>query len=216
MPLQEPIRWQNLITTLNEYMKYHDFLITLIPITADIFVFLYPFLLIILYIIWLIKNSDYYKECSLRIFWSAIFSSAFNVFLQIFFSKSRPLAVRSWIEEETFLHQFLPSSSFPSDHAAMSMGLAVWILIRWIEKKDKKITRLWIIFLWFSLIMWFSRIMVWVHRPTDIIAWFSVWIFVPLFLSRDPIYKLLKKILITPLIKLQKNIRKLFWVKYDK
>jgi len=214
-PLQEPSRWINVITSLNEYMKYHDFLLKVIPITADIFVFLFPILLIIIYIIWLFKNNDKIKESALRVFWSAIITSIINICTQFFFDKSRPSVLLFDQEEtETILHKFLPNSSFPSDHAAMSMWFAMWLLIRWIKQKDKKYTWLWIIFLIFALIMWISRIMVWVHRPTDIIWWFAIWIIVPLILSSNWIYKLLKKILITPIISLQKRIRKLFWAKY--
>lgn len=212
--LQEPSRWINLVTTLNEYMKYHDFLLKVIPITADIFVFLFPILLVIIYIIWLFKKSDKIKESALRVFWSAIITSVINVCIQFFFTKSRPTMMLFWHEEETILHKFLPNSSFPSDHAAMSMGFALWLLIRWIKQKDKKYTWLWILFLIFSLIMWFSRIMVWVHRPTDIIWWFAVWIIVPLILSSNWIYRLLKRVLITPIISFQKWIWKLFWAKY--
>lgn len=214
-PLQEPSRWINVITSLNEYMKYHDFLLKVIPITADIFVFLFPILLIIIYIIWLIKNSDKIKESALRVFWSAIITALINICTQFFFNKSRPNVLLFGQEEtETILHKFLPNSSFPSDHAAMSMWFAMWLLIRWIKQKDKRYTWLWIIFLIFALIMWISRIMVWVHRPTDIIWGFAIWIIVPLILSSNWIYKLLKKILITPIISLQKRIRKLFWAKY--
>ena len=213
-PLQEPTRWINLITTLNEYMKYHDFLLKIIPITADIFVFLFPILLIIIYVIWIIKKNDKIKESALRIFWSAIITSIINICTQFFFSKSRPSILLFGQEEsETILHKFLPNSSFPSDHAAMSMWFAMWLLIRWIKQKDKKYTYLWIIFLVFSLIMWFSRIMVWVHWPTDIIWWFAIWIIVPLILSSNRFYKILKKILITPIISFQKRIWKLFGVK---
>lgn len=208
-PLQEPSRWINLITSLNEYMKYHDLLLKIIPITADVFVFLFPIVLIIIYIIWIIKQNDKIKESALRIFRSAIITSIINICTQFFFSKSRPSVLLFGQEEsETILHKFLPSSSFPSDHAAMSMWFAMWLLIRWIKQKDKKYTWLWIIFLLFSLIMWFSRIMVWVHRPTDIIGWFLIGIIVPLILSSNWIYKLLKKILINPLIKFQKLIIK--------
>jgi membrane-associated phospholipid phosphatase len=84
----------------------------------------------------------------------------------------------------------------------------MWLLIRWIKNKDKKYIWLWIAFLIFSLIMWFSRIMVWVHRPTDIIWGFLIGIIIPLILSRNCVYKILKKILIDPLIKLQKLIIK--------
>lgn len=212
--LQEPTRWVDLVITLNDYMKYHDFLLKIIPVTADIFVFLFPILLVTIYIIWLIKKKDKIKESALRIFWSAVITSVINICIQFFFTKSRPTMMLFWHEEETILHKFLPNSSFPSDHAAMSMWFAIWILIRWLRQKDKNYILIGIIFLIFSLIMWFSRIMVWVHRPTDILWWFAVWIIVPLILSSNWIYKLLKKILITPIISLQKRIRKLFWVKY--
>lgn len=208
-PLQEPTRWINLVTTLNEYMKYHDFLLKVVPITADIFVFLFPILLITIYIIGIVKKNDKTKESALRVFWSAIITAIINICSQSFFDKARPSVLLFGQEEtETILHKFLPNSSFPSDHAAMSMWFAIWLLIRWIKQKDKKYTWLWIIFLIFSLTMWFSRTMVWVHRPTDIIWWFLVWIIIPIILSSNWIYKLLKKILINPLIKLQKLIIK--------
>ena len=213
-PLQEPSRWINLVVSLNEYMKYHNFLLKVIPITADIFVFLFPILLVTLYIIWLCKKSDKIKESALRVFWSAIITSIINICIQFFFTKSRPTMMLFWHEEETMLHKFLPNSSFPSDHAAMSMWFAMWLLIRWIRQKDKNYILIGIVFLIFSLIMGFSRIMVWVHRPTDILWGFAVWIIVPVILSSNRIYRLLKKILITPIISFQKRIRKLFWVKY--
>ena len=135
--LQEPTRWVNLVVQLNDYMKYHDFLLKVVPITADIFVFLFPILLVILYIIWLIKNSDKIKESALRVFRSAIITSVINICIQFFFTKSRPTMMLFWHEEETMLHKFLPNSSFPSDHSAMSMWFAIWLLIRGIKTKNK-------------------------------------------------------------------------------
>ena len=213
--LQEPNRWINLIINLNNYMKYHNFLLTIIPITADIFVFFFPILLIILYIIWLQKKDISIKKSALRVFRNAIITTIINVFIQFFFSKPRPTMMLFWHEEESILHKFLPDSSFPSDHSAMSMWFAMWLIIRWIKTKNKKYTWLWIIFLIFALITWFSRIMIWVHRPTDIIWWFSIWILVPIILSYDKIYKFIEKSLIDPLIKLQKMIRNLFSTNKD-
>ncbi len=212
--LQEPLRWIKTVLLLNEYMKYHDFLLSIIPLTADIFVFLFPILLVAIYIIWLIKKNDTIKESALRVFWSAIITSIVNICIQFFFVKFRPTVLLFGHQEETILHKFLPNSSFPSDHSAMSMWFAMWLLLWWIKNKDKKYTRLWILFLVFAIITGFSRIMVWVHRPTDIIWWFAVWIIVPLILSNDKIYQLLKKIFINPLIMFQKTLRKIFWVKY--
>lgn len=214
--MQEPVWWYNLLLFLNEYMKYHNFLLISIPITADVFVFFYPVLLVILYLVGLFKNKDYYKESALWIFWSWVLSMLFNIVIQFFCDKVRP-NILLWLEYEkieTILHKFLPQSSFPSDHAAMSMGIAVWIILWWTRNKDKKFIYIWIVFVLFSLITWVSRVMVGVHRPTDIIAWSIIWILIPVILFQKSIYKFFKKILIIPLINLQKTIWKLFGVKY--
>lgn len=214
--MQEPVWWYNLLLFLNEYMKYHNFLLISIPITADVFVFFYPVLLVILYLVGLFKNKDYYKESALWIFWSWVLSMLFNIVVQFFCDKVRP-NILLWLEYEkieTILHKFLPQSSFPSDHAAMSMGIAVWIILWWTRNKDKKFIYIWIVFVLFSLITWVSRVMIGVHRPTDIIAWSIIWILIPVILFQKNIYKFFKKILIIPLINLQKTIWKLFGVKY--
>ncbi len=209
--LQEPLRWINLVTFLHDYMNYHNFLLNMIPITADIFVFFFPVLLVVLYIIWIVKDKKNFKESALWVFWSAILTTVVNVCIQFFFLKARPTSMLLWLsEEETLLHKFLPNSSFPSDHSAMSMWFAMWLLIRWIKNKDKKYVCLWLIFLVFALITGFSRIMVWVHRPTDIIGWFAIGIMVPLALSYDPIFEKVEKILINPLINFQERIFSLF------
>ncbi|MCK9466911.1 MAG: phosphatase PAP2 family protein [Candidatus Absconditabacterales bacterium] len=216
LAMQEPTWGHNLLLFLNEYMKYHYFLLISVPITADIFVFFYPMLLFILYLIGLLKNKEYYKESALWIFFSGIFSVIFNIFIQLFCDKIRPNILLGMLDEklETILHKILPQSSFPSDHAAISMGIAIGILLRGYKNKDKKFVYIGIVFVLFSLIMGLSRVMTAVHRPTDVIAGRIVGIFVPLILFQKNIYKFLKKTLINPLINLQKFIWKLFGVKY--
>lgn len=214
--MQEPIRWQNILLFLNEYMKYHNFLLSTIPLTADMFVFFYPIFLIVLYVVWLKQNKNSYKESSLWIFYSWIFSIILNIIIQFICNKIRP-NILLWLDYEkveTILHKFLPQSSFPSDHSAISMGIAIWTILWWIRNKDKKFIWIWIIFVIFALIMWFSRVMIWVHWPTDVIAWFVVWVLVPIILFQKNIYAILKKLLIIPLINLQRWIWKLLWVKY--
>lgn len=213
--MQEPVWWYNTLMFLNEFMKYHKVLLWLVPVTADLFVFFYPILLIVLYIIWIYQKNKYYKESALWIFWSWIFSVLFNIFLQLFFDKDRP-SVLLWLDYEkmeTILHKYLPESSFPSDHAAISMGIAMWIILWWIRYKDKKFVWIWFIFLLLGLIMWLSRVMVMVHWPTDVITWFTIGVLVPVILFHANIYKLLKKILITPIINVQQWIWWLFGVK---
>ena len=207
--LQEPEWWVYIVKSLNEYMSWSEFLSSLIPITADIFVFLFPILLLTLYIIGMVKKDTSIKESAIWVFRSAILTSIVNILVQLFFDKSRPTVSLFWQEQtETVLHKFLPNSSFPSDHAAMSMWFAMWLLIRWLKTKQKSFIWMGIIFTVFSLIMWFSRVMVWVHWPTDILWWFAVWIIIPFVLSRWKIYTILQKTLINPLISLEQRIMK--------
>lgn len=214
IPFVEPQRWVNLVLKLNSIMNNSVFLWKVIPVTADIFVFFFPILLVTLYIIWLITKKKSRKESALRVFRCAILTTVVNVCVQFFFDKDRPTVTLLWQEKsETVLHKYLPDSSFPSDHSAMSMWFAMWLLLRWISKKDKKFIRTWIVFLIFSLLMWFSRVMTGVHRPTDVLWWFAIWICIPLFMNLPCVFKFIQKVLINPLIKLQEWIRKLFWAK---
>ena len=63
---------------------------------------------------------------------------------------------------ETVLHSFLPSSSFPSDHSALSMGIAIASLLWGLRNKDRKFIWFGIILIIFSLIYWVNPIRLWV------------------------------------------------------
>ncbi|MEI6775179.1 MAG: hypothetical protein WCL18_10860 [bacterium] len=56
------------------------------------------------------------------------------------------------LKNETILNTFMPTSSFPSDHAAVTMGIAMMSLFRGIKNKDKKFLRFGGILIMFSLI----------------------------------------------------------------
>ena len=188
--LKEPLWWELLLKNLYYWMNNNEVLVWLIPFLADVFVFIYPVYLIALFVWWAIKKKFYYQSSVLFTFFAVLFSICVNVGIQFFVDKARPL-IMLWISDfktETVLHKFLPSSSFPSDHAAVSMAFASALLFRWLKNKDKKFIIWGMIFYIFSLIMSFARVTSWVHWPTDVIAWSIVWIVVTMTLFNKNIF----------------------------
>lgn len=194
--LTEPNWWIVLVKNLNWWMNSSQSLIHWLPILSDVFVFTYPIFLVWLYVMWWIKRNSYYKKTALFIFSGTFLSICLNVFIQFFVDKTRPNFVLWLVDEKTesILHKFLPSSSFPSDHAAVSMWFAMATLFRWIKNRDRKIIWFGIIFFLFSLIMGFSRITIAVHWPTDIIWGMIVGLIVIIVLSNKKIFNLFDKI----------------------
>lgn len=195
--LVEPTRGVNLSKSLFAWMQASIFWSQWIPVLADIFVFSYPIYLLALYIYGIVEGRRSKVEglqkkiAALYIFVGVLMSAIVNVGIQFFVDKVRPNMVLGLVDlkQETVLHKFLPSASFPSDHAAVSMSIAMMSLFRGIQHKDKKFLRFGGILIIFSLITSFARVASGVHRPTDIIGGSIVGILVPLLLMWRPVYK---------------------------
>ena len=188
----EPQWWVNLLKSLFAWMQASIFWSYRIPVLADIFVFTYPVYLLALYVYGMAKKNIYHKIAALYIWIGVAVSFVVNIGIQFFVDKIRPNVIL-WLTDlkhETILNTFMPTSSFPSDHAAITMGIAMMSLFRGIKNKDKKFLRFGGILIIFSLITGFARVTSWVHWPTDIIAGSIVGTLVPLLLMRKPIYKL--------------------------
>lgn len=196
MNLIEPQRWLEMLLALHQSMLSSNTRTLLTPILADVFVFTYPVYLVVLYSIWWIKKQISYKVASLWIFTNVAITTIINILIQLLVQKSRPNIVLWLIDKktETVLHDYLPSSSFPSDHAAVSMSIAIASLLRWISQKDKKFIRFGVVLIIFSLIMCTSRIATAIHRPTDILWWLLIWSIIPLILSNKKISSFWEKI----------------------
>lgn len=166
------------------------------PILADVFVFSYPVYLLGLYAWGWIKKTISPKVWALMIWANVAISVVVNILIQFVFQKDRPNIVLGLADEKhkTILDKFLPNSSFPSDHAGVSMSIAIASILRWILHKDTKYIWFWSIGIIFSLIMCSARVMTAVHRPTDIIAGMLVGIVVPLLLLLPRPHKQFTKI----------------------
>jgi undecaprenyl-diphosphatase len=130
------------------------------------------------------EQWQWYKTSWIYILIGTVLAAIANVLVQYFFDKARPNLVLGLadLKHETILHKFLPASSFPSDHAAVSMAIAMSSLLRWIQKKDRKYIRFGVVLIVFSLITSFARVTTAVHWITDVIWGMIVGILVPLVL----------------------------------
>lgn len=193
--LIEPNRGITLVQTLNASMVNNPTLSHRAPILADIFVFSYPIYLLGLYGWGRIKKTLVPKISALTIVASVAATVITNIIIQFWVNKARPNIVLGLLDQkhETVLHKFLPTSSFPSDHAAVSMSIAVASIVRGIAYKDKRYIRFGIVGIVFSIIMCGARVMTAVHRPTDIIGGMLVWIIVPSIVMIPAIHKQIKK-----------------------
>ena len=181
-------------------------LIYRIPKLADIFVFTYPPIIIIIYFWGVISRKQkaeswklsriYYKKSALFMVASMWVSAAINIWIQFFVDKARPNITLGLIDNKTesILHNWLPTSSFPSDHAVISMAIAVAAFVWWIKNKDKKYLWFALVLFVFSIIMSMSRITAAIHRPTDIIVGSLIGFWVPWILGGKKIYSWLDKI----------------------
>ncbi len=194
--ITEPQWWVNLLKSLFAWMQASIFWSHRIPVLADVFVFTYPIYLLALYIYGIAKKKISYKIAALYIVAGTALSFVINIVMQFFVDKVRPNVVL-WLADlknETILNKFMPTSSFPSDHAAVTMGIAMMSLFRGIKNKDKKFLRFGGILIIFSLITWFARVTSGVHRPTDVIAGSVIGILIPFLLMRNPLYRFGTKI----------------------
>ncbi len=208
-----------IIISLNTWMSSYPILSKIIPLLADIFVFSYPIYLIYLYFFttdrikrWQKLSHQYkdrlHKYNALSILFSFIWSIAINYIIKAFIEQPRPYQVLHLTTnpKESLILNSIPTDSFPSDHAAVGMTIAITTLLLWYHHKNKKIIAIWRIFLCFAMIMDISRITIWVHRPVDIVAGSVIWAIVAMIINYNPIQKWLSTYIFDPIINLQEYI----------
>lgn len=173
--LIEPQRGKNILEWLNHFVSSDPTLFHAVSICADIFVFAYPVILIAMYFYGYVRKKQAFQLAGISILMSWVVAIAINLIIQLFIWKDRPETL-AWLK---LILSHVPSISFPSDHAAISMAMAVWTFLAFTNLKDLKQKHTWVngfsfMLLAFSLIMGVCRIAVAIHRPTDILAWWII------------------------------------------
>jgi len=193
--LVEPQILQNFLFFLSDFVQNNNFLYWIMPKLADVFVFTYPIFLVWIYVVGIVQKNKEYKKYAVFIFLTVFFTIFTNILFQLFFEKPRPIYMIQWFDSQSILHAFLPPTSFPSDHAVVSISISLITIFIGQKHNLYLLRRIWFLFLIFAFLMWFARIAIWVHRITDIIWWFLVAILCFLILiSFSKIKNILKKI----------------------
>ncbi len=174
----EPQFLSDLLQSANSWMHASQAWSHAMPYLADSWVFLYPVLLVVMYLIGIKNKTVSHKIGALYLFACAVGIFVLNNIIKLFFQRPRPYKLLDLpTPEEELMLQNIPTDSFPSDHAAMSMTIAVWLWIRSQHLNNKTYRTLGTIFFIIALIMGFGRVTIAIHRPTDILVWWIVgWI----------------------------------------
>ncbi len=212
--LIEPMWGEKLLLWMHQVMQF-PFFFHWLPVVADVFVFVYPVYLFVVYVYGMrlshkgIIQWRIFKESALWVFIAAMASAIFNMIVQVFLIKDRPDVVLNLLyqkREDLILYDYLPEASFPSDHATMSMAIAMATLLYGIRYKKKWYVYFSIFLFAISLIMGYARISIGIHWPTDVIGGYIVGIAIPVVLFLPKIYGFIKKWIVDKLIWVEEKI----------
>jgi membrane-associated phospholipid phosphatase len=205
--LPEPKRSAELMKMFNAWINSHEYMIKIVPITADIFVFSYPIILVALYLYgeWGDRISRLeYKLYSLYIASSAAWAVLINAIIQSIVLKDRP---EGYIEQQEFLLlSHLPTDPFPSDHAGVSAAIAASLTIRAYHKKESWLVWMSVYARFACIMMSVSRVGVAIHWPMDTVAGIVVWTTIAYLLRYSALWEIWKTYCAMPLISLQNKI----------
>lgn len=211
--MQEPKWGYDFLKMLVDLWNKHQWIADFYPIGADIFVFVYPIFLTYWYLRGMITKNKLFKQDALIIFFSCLFSVIVNILSQQFFDKQRPIYELGTVvvDKDTILHQFLPVTSFPSDHAVVTFSIAMATLLLALRSYNKNL-KIWSGFLFvFAVITGLCRIGTTVHRTTDILAGVVVGLLTPIVLFLPKPMDLLTRFVLDPIIRFETRLmNKLF------
>lgn len=157
-------------------------------IFADAPIFFIPIFLVGFWFYYNYKKDNNSKENLLFIFYNSFIVVLVNYFIKALNDIQRPMYFYNidWATDDLVLHK-IPESSFPSDHA----GISVWFLVSLYLFGYKKT---FFTVLPFFIIMNISRMTLMLHWPFDILVWSFIWLFAGFFIYKNANITILKKI----------------------
>jgi undecaprenyl-diphosphatase len=172
--------------------------VVLVKFLADFWILFVAGLLVVLWLYWVYKKDDSYKETSLYIFYTIIFSFIVYLILNLWLPlRPRPETV-SVIRP---LVDHLPDNSFPSWHGIFAWA-AIVACFAYLKKKCVSYTVVII-----SIIMLVCRVIAWIHYPWDVLVWLILWLILGCIFIKVNKNKFVADYLIAYPIKLIKYIK---------
>lgn len=200
----EPNWGVDLLQRMNSIISSSDILYSIAAGFADLPIFLLPVFLLWLYI-WrgMVQGRGASKYAALHIFVAAVVTTFICLFLQQIIDKARPET--ALMSAGRLVMQHLPTKSFPSDHASVSMAVALAALARGSMNSKRKIMRWGYVLLVGSILMSIARVAVGVHWPTDIIAGRVVGAIAVLIVFQKPVRKFLETYLYSYIVQAEER-----------
>ena len=151
---------------LNSFLE-NKIIAEIVFIFADAPIFILPLFLVWF---WLYYNKKWdleWKNNMLLIFYSIVLWIIINIIIQHIIFIDRPMTSlqNAW----RLILNHIPDASFPSDHATTSFAFVSGLFLF-------RFRKLFYVLLPIYLVMNLSRIMWWVHWPSDVLGWLVVWV----------------------------------------
>ncbi len=167
--------WQynvELFQYINELTRF-EIIKRLAPLIADIPIFFLPLFLTSMWLYYTFSQKFSWdtryvlRENLMFIFYACVTVIIFSYLIKSQVDIDRPETAIT--EAGKLLMHKIPESSFPSDHASVSFAFLTALYLTHYR-------RVFWVFLPFVILMNISRIISWVHWPTDIIWWLVIWL----------------------------------------
>lgn len=168
---------------LNSFLE-NEIIANIVFYMADLPVFAIPVFFISFWLYYTYKKDNEKKHNLLNIFYAIWFCVIINFLIQHVYYVDRPM--QSLQNAWRLILDHIPNASFPSDHAGVSITFLTWIFLFWYKKT-------FYLLLPFFIGMNLSRMIWWIHWPSDILFWSLIWMFIAFIFHKFQNLNIIKK-----------------------